>query len=405
MLVPFTSRAEPVTSWNRSSEVPRAAFSEPWATWISPPRFIWVDEVAARRSVLNRLALAVSPPRVRALAVARNSWAAVMLALSSSLTVPTLKPMDASCVCRAESFTVPAASPCQLTSDRLTVPSMAWPISEFRRVDDDVSRVTSDDPMVKPARGWIRPTASRDTVRGWEDTKGKRLRCTVDAVTRTTVAEPRLAGSEVKGPRTVGAHSTARACWPSVYGKPLRTALGLGRRGGVGGKGPHRVEGDHVRHQLDPPGVLGQGAEVDGEAGHDHGHDHAQRPQDEDGALLVPSPCDTVGNGPGQAPDRLEIDTSPAGIHDAWPALSAGQNPLLRLRTRVDPIDLSGPRLRRGRPRVRDTTSGRRLLGDASAAQRIPLATGRTSGCESPLPDPCPATGGAVLAGRGGLAT
>ena len=70
VLVPLTSRAEPVTSWNRLSLVARAAVSEPWATWSSPPRFIWADEVTARRRVLKTLALAVSPPRVRALAVA-----------------------------------------------------------------------------------------------------------------------------------------------------------------------------------------------------------------------------------------------------------------------------------------------------------------------------------------------
>ena len=160
-----------------------------------------------------------------------------MLALSSSLTVPTLKPMLASWVCRAVTPTDPVARPCQLARPRLIAdPRMDWPIREFNRVDRDVSMVTRDEPMVKPARGWMLLTALRDTFWGVWETKGKSWWCSVDAVTRTAVAEARLAGSDVNGPSLVGPHSTRRVCSPSVYGKPLRTALAWAAAVGLAGR-------------------------------------------------------------------------------------------------------------------------------------------------------------------------
>ena len=160
-----------------------------------------------------------------------------MLALSSSLTVPTLKPMVASWVCRAVIPIDPAARPCQLPRARLIAdPRMDWPIREFNRLDRAVSMVTRDDPMVKPARAWMLLTALRATVWGVWETKGKSWRCSDDAVTRTAVAVARLAGSDVNGPSLVGPHSTVRVCSPSVYGKPLRTALAWAAAVGLAGR-------------------------------------------------------------------------------------------------------------------------------------------------------------------------
>src|ERR1044072_2956747 len=108
-----------------------------------------------------------------------------MLALSNWLTVPTLKPMLASWVCRAVTPTVPVARPCPLTSDRLSAPPpRARLMRGLRRVDDAVFRLPSDDPMVNPASGLIRLTDLRVTASP-PPTNGKALRWGGGAENRT----------------------------------------------------------------------------------------------------------------------------------------------------------------------------------------------------------------------------
>ena len=86
-------------------------------------------------------------------------------------------------------------------------------------------------------------------------------------MTRRAVAVPRLAGSVVKGPVVVGPHSTTMGlAGVGVLGSLLRRALAWAVEVGLDGQGADRVEGGHVGHQLHPAGVLGDGAEVDGEA-------------------------------------------------------------------------------------------------------------------------------------------